>query len=320
MTVDEPDLTVRPTLFLLLGLVLAAVAAIVIVLQPPHHPAAGPPVLPSTTQSANPSVDPQSGLPVDPPSSVPSLPVGVQLPLPIRVAQANLRMGMPQRQFRADVREVLGDRPDFVTYNEVGLRQVGYLGPAGYQVFRTPGRYTGEAAVAWRSQKWRALARGTVMVSNRAGRLAWQRHPWGIRFANWVMVAARDGQRISVVSVHTAPLTRITRGILDPSLIRVGRLVRRLASYGPVIVAGDLNVAYASSHFPRALLARFGLTATYDLTGRSLPTGDHHGSTIDYVLVDRADRFAVTRQAIRRLHSDHNALVVDLLLMPAATH
>lgn len=282
--------------------VLTGIAALVVALQP-SRPIGSP--IPGTQAS------PDAGVAH---TGSPTVRVDTQRPLHIRVAQANLRMGLSRDKLLQDVDEVRAYAPDFVSYNEVGLRRTTVLQPKGYAVFRTPGRFTGEAAVAWRSARWTLLGRGTTMVSHRTGRLPWQRYPWGIRYASWVTVRARTGQRVSVVSVHTAPRTRITHDLLEPSIVRIGRLVRRLAARGPVIVAGDLNVPYSSARYPRSLLARFRLTSTYDLTGTALPTGNHHGATIDYVLISQAGRFAVTRQTVRHLNSDHNALVVDLVL------
>jgi endonuclease/exonuclease/phosphatase (EEP) superfamily protein YafD len=272
----------------------------------------GPLVAPTTSSTASTSPTP-TGPSLSPPSSASAAPQALGL----RVTQANLRIGMSRRDFRDDVRRVMAATPDFVTYNEVGLRRHRFLAPGRYRLFRDPGRYSGEAAVAWDSTRWAKVKAGTIMVSHRLGRLWWQRHLWGLRYANWVVVAnATTGQVVSLVSVHAAPSTQLTRNVLDPSVTRIGRLVRRLSHQGPVIVAGDFNVAYDSEAFPRRLLARFGLRSTFDLAGDSLPTGNHHGKTIDYVLVSPATRFSVTGQWVQHLHSDHNALTVDLLVTP----
>jgi len=261
------------------------------------------------------SFDGRTGRPVAGPTPTPPAVSQSSAPpaLGVRVTQANLKIGMSRRHFRADVRRVMKAAPDFVTYNEVALRRDRYLAPGRYRLFRNPGRYSGEAAVAWDSSRWARIDTGTIMVSHRLGRLWWQRHMWGLRYANWVSVAnTATGQIVSLVSVHTAPSTRVTRNVLEPSVTRIGRLVRRLSKLGPVIVAGDFNVAYDSKSYPRGLLARFGLCSSYDLTGTTLPTGNHHGKSIDYVMVSPPERFKVTAQRVQRLHSDHNALTVDL--------
>ena len=50
-------------------------------------------------------------------------------------------------------------------------------------------------------------------------------------------------------------------------------------------MAGDMNFHYGPLQYPRELLASYGFTSTYDVTGTHFPTGDHRGATIDYVFM-----------------------------------
>jgi hypothetical protein len=90
--------------------------------------------------------------------------------------------------------------------------------------------------------------------------------------------------------------------------------VGQLSANGPVLVGGDFNRHYKSSEYPRTLLDQARLNAVYDLSGRYAPTGDHRGATIDYVMVRPAEVFGVVSQRTRELHSDHDAVVVELSL------
>ena len=103
---------------------------------------------------------------------------------------------------------VLSNQPDFITYNEVPFRPDAILAPPGYALFRTPGQYTGETPVAWRTDSWTAINQGTTTVSYKKGQLPGQKVEWGIRYANWVTLQGIDGHVISVISAHLAPRQR----------------------------------------------------------------------------------------------------------------
>ena len=61
----------------------------------------------------------------------------------LTLVQANIYTGLSTTRFQADVREVLAQGPDFVTYNEVMFRQDSVLAPDGYGIYRSMrNRYT----------------------------------------------------------------------------------------------------------------------------------------------------------------------------------
>ena len=234
----------------------------------------------------------------------------------IRITQANMLAGDGLVKFNSDRDKVIGGNPDFITYNEVPQRQDDALAPPpGYTLFRTPGQYKGEAPVAWRTDRWTPIAQGTYMVSHRAGRLKWQHVDWGIRYANWVTLQDAYGRTISVVSTHVTPLISITEGLPESSVRRLGELAATLGEQGPVLMAGDFNFHYRSAQYPASLLAEGNLVPTYDTMGAFFPTGDHHGATIDYVLVHQdlaAPQLQVLDQFPTELYSDHDAVTADL--------
>ncbi|WP_082605805.1 endonuclease/exonuclease/phosphatase family protein [Nocardioides sp. Root190] len=232
---------------------------------------------------------------------------------PVQMVEANIKSGMTKSQTAADLAKVFLDRPDFVAFNEVAARADSVLAPKGYAIWRTPGRYTGANPVVWRTDRWNAVAQGTMYVSNQPGKTATQTTELGLRYANWVTLRSVDGcQRISVVSYHVAPKTTLTANLLLPSVKRLGALATSLAADGPVLLAGDLNRHYRSKEYPRSTLAAYGMTPTWDMTGTMLPTGDHQGATIDFIFVRNAAQFSVTKQVTRELNSDHDAVVANL--------
>jgi len=219
----------------------------------------------------------------------------VALPPPapgvVRITEANLLSGQPAPDFQSDVATVLSNQPDFIAYNEVPYRLDGFLAPPGYALWRTPGQYTGETPVAWRTDKWTAINQGTTTVSYKEGKLPGQKVEWGIRYANWVTLQGVDGHVISVISAHLAPESEITMGLQDVGVTNLGILANQLAASGPVLMAGDMNFHYGPLQYPRELLASYGFTSTYDVTGTHFPTGDHRGATIDYVFMKAASQF-----------------------------
>ena len=262
------------------------------------------------TTSASPTSSPTSTPTTDPEPTVDPEPV-----TSVEMVQANIKSGTALKKFKADLRKVFRTCPDFVTFNEVPMRQPQYLAPAGYEMFRTPGQYTGANPVVWRTDRWTPEARGTTMISNKQGYGKGQHVMWGVRYANWVTLRSVDGkQTVSVVAVHIAPKSPRTTKLLGPSIQRLGALVGQLSGSGPVLVGGDFNRHYKSSEYPRALLDAARLNAVYDLSGKFEPTGDHRGATIDYVMVRPAEAFTVLKQRTRELNSDHDAVVVELSL------
>jgi hypothetical protein len=82
-------------------------------------------------------------------------------------------------------------------------------------------------------------------------------------------------------------------------------------------MAGDMNFHYGPLQYPRELLAAYGFTSTYDVTGTHFPTGDHRGATIDYVFMKAASQFTVLGQYNQELNSDHDAVTADLAFTDA---
>lgn len=235
-----------------------------------------------------------------------------------QMVEANVKSGMTQAQTKADLAKVFADKPDFVALNEVAGRSDAMLAPTGYAIWRTPGRYTGANPVVWRTDRWNAMAQGTMYVSNVGGKLSTQTTELGIRYANWVTLKSADGcQTLSVVSYHVAPKTEPIGDLLIPSVDKLGGLANQLAADGPVLLAGDLNQHYRGRLYPRTQLTSYQMTPTWDMTGTMLPT--HSKATIDYIFVRNAAQFAVTRQVTRDLYSDHNAVVANLTLNPRIT-
>lgn len=279
---------------------------------PTAGPSASPTSSPTSSPTASPTVTP-SETPGETPSETPT--TDPEPVTSVEMVQANIKSGTEFKKFSSDLRKVFRTCPDFVTFNEVPMRQPQYLAPHGYAMFRTPGQYTGANPVVWRTDRWTAEARGTTMISNKQGYGKGQHVMWGVRYANWVTLRSWDGkQTVSVVAIHIAPKSARTTKLLGPSIKRLGALVGQLSSSGPVLVGGDFNRHYTSREYPRALLTEAGLNAVYDLSGRWEPTGDHFGNTIDYVMVRPAPVFSVLSQRTRELHSDHDAVVVELSL------
>ena len=223
--------------------------------------------------------------------------------------QANLYTGLTVPKFQADVAEVLALGSDFVTYNEVHGRNDEVLAPEGWDVYRDmTDRYTRETAVAWRSDRWTAVAQGSWMISDWRGVPPGKQVELGRRWANWVTLAGVDGRQVSVVSVHIAPLTKGMPDLLRPSVKRLGLLVGNLATRGQVFVGGDFNIHYPGAKYPRDLLGEAALIPTYDALGTYFPTGDHRGATIDYVMGRGNGQLVTDQQYPVELNSDHDAV------------
>lgn len=228
----------------------------------------------------------------------------------VTMVQANLKSGMPVPDFDADVSTIMAQHPDFVTYNEVYFRPSSVLAPAGYGIYRsTQIRNAMETPVVWRTDRWTAIDEGTFRISDYRKIPPHKHTELGYRFANWVTLRGTDGRVLSVVSVHIAPQTPGMPDLLDHSIQRLGVLVSELAPQGPVLVGGDFNVPYNGARYPRDLLTAAGLVPTYDTLGYSLPTGNYHGYTIDYIFDRGTDTLLADNQYAVSLNSDHNAVV-----------
>lgn len=241
----------------------------------------------------------------------------------VRITQANLKSGQALANFNADAATVLGEAPDFITYNEVPFRSDTTLAPPpGYALWRTPGQYQGETPVAWRADRWTMVAEGTTMLSNRKGRLPGQHVDWGVRYANWVTLQDAYARTISVVSAHLAPVIATTEGLQPIEVNRLGALTTTLGAAGPVLVGGDFNMSYLTSAYLRDLFTAYNLVPSYDALGAHFPTGDHYGATIDYLMLHQdlaAPQLAFTDQFATELNSDHNAVTADLTYVAPAT-
>ena len=243
----------------------------------------------------------------------------------LTVVQANIYSGLTVERFQADVRRVLDIRPDFITYNEVPLRNDLVLAPPsqGWAIHRShANRYQASTAVAWRTDRWRKTDAGTYRISNWRGKPPGRNIELGRRFANWVTLTSPDGRTLSVVAVHVAPLAKGMPDLRRPSVRRLGGLVELLSPRGPVLVGGDFNVHYKSSIYPRDLLDAAELVPTYDMLDSYFPTGDHQGATIDYVFGRVAGQTWAAAHRPVELRSDHDAVVADfswLVDAPAET-
>lgn len=231
----------------------------------------------------------------------------------LTMVHANILSQLSVERFRSDVREVLAERPDLVTYNEVPLRSDAVLAPAGYDIHRLKkNRYTAATAVAWREDRWSAVDQGTYRISDYREVPEGRNIKLGLRFANWVSLVSPDGRTVSVVAIHIAPPDDDMPDLLRSSVTRLGSLVETLAPHGPVLVGGDFNVHYRSGRYPRDLLDTAGLVPTFDTLGDYFPTGDHHGATIDYVFNRGADTLQAEQHRPVELYSDHDAVVTGL--------
>lgn len=230
----------------------------------------------------------------------------------VTMVQANIYSGLTVKSFQKDVRTVLDMTPDFITYNEVPLRNDLVMAPPaeGWAIHRShENRYKAATAVAWRTDRWTEVDAGTYRISNYRGKPAGRKIELGRRFANWVTLTSPDGRVLSVVSVHVAPLANGMPDLRRRSVKRLGGLVEELSPRGPVMVGGDFNVHYRSSIYPRDLLDAAGLVPTYDMLGTYFPTGDHQGATIDYVFSRTAGQLWSAEHMPVELRSDHDAVV-----------
>lgn len=230
----------------------------------------------------------------------------------VTLVHANIKTAMATGAFRADVQAVVGQKPDFVTYNEVPRRLDANLAPEGYALWRTPGQYEGATPVAWRTDTWSPINQGTRQISNYR-KIPPRRHTMlGLRYANWVTLQSTDGRLVSVVSVHVPPMVKGMPDLRRRTVAQIALLVGELKATGPVLVAGDFNVHYRSRAYPRDLLEAAGMVPTYDALGSYFPTGDHQGATIDYIFTTALDQMTVVEHHATELNSDHDAITGGL--------
>lgn len=235
----------------------------------------------------------------------------------VRVAHANILTSMPAQRHHADLDAVVRQRPDVVSLNEVGRRSMAQLQRPGYQTFRSSGTGDG-TAVMWRADRWQMADRGRVqLVAD--GPQRWDRD----RGATWVTLEERGAAGsgvISVVSVHHminpakfGPDRPLRQQLYRAGMARLRQVVDRLASVGPVFVAGDFNSQYVADDpwGPRRMLATVALRPTFDDLGKQA-THDG-GGTIDYIFYQPSAGTAL-RQTVHDLHSDHHLLIADIEL------
>ena len=230
----------------------------------------------------------------------------------VTMIQANIYSGLTVPKFQADVKKVLDLAPDFITYNEVPLRNDLVMAPPsrGYAIHRNMrNRYTASTAVAWRTDRWTKIASGTERISNWRGKPPGRNIELGRRFANWVRLQSPDGRVVSVVAVHVAPLVNGMPDLRRRSVVRIGELVDRLSPAGPVLVGGDFNIHYRASIYPRTILTEAGMVPTYDMLKSWFPTGDHRGATIDYLFNRTQDQMWAAGHRAMELNSDHDAVI-----------
>lgn len=224
--------------------------------------------------------------------------------LDLTVAHANITSRQSTAAFAADLSRVLAAQPDLVTLNEA-VRPDEMLARTGYDHHRGyDSRWAMETTVMWSEERFDALSTGTRYLHRRPG-------TWGTRAVNWVVLQDRGtGQVLSLVSAHPSPEGPSSRGLLPVYMGGLATLVDELSLQGPVFVGGDLNAHYTSSRFPRAGLSAAGLTPTYDVWGMPTGgTGDHGGSTIDYLLFQPEAGVESTAQWKLELASDHDAVL-----------
>ena len=238
---------------------------------------------------------------------------GAATSTPLRIVQANINKDMGRKKFLSDVSTVMAEQPDIITYNEVHGRPDNDLTPNGYALFRTPGPRKGWAPVAWDTRTWSPVAQGTVKVSKRSPKF--DSGMRGVRFANWVTLRNAQKQQVSVISVHIAPNDKKsgTDQLLLPSLRKLKRLAQGLSDRGPVIIGGDFNMGYRSSRYQPGVLAKAGLSSTFDLLGTHFQT-HRRGGIIDYVFLGPDPELQVRAHRPVDLRSDHSAVVADLQL------
>ena len=241
----------------------------------------------------------------------------------VTLVHANILSQLSVERFQADVRTVLGKKPDLITYNEVPLRQDSVIAPNGYDLQRTKeSRYTAATAVAWRTDRWTEVDSGTFRISNYRKVPRGRNIRLGLRFANWVTLRSPEGQQLSVVAAHVPPLARDMPDLLRPSVRRIGELVDQLAPSGPVLVGGDFNVHYTSGRYPRDLFDAAHMVPTYDTLGGYFPTGDHRGATIDYIFNRGEGILGADQHSKFELNSDHDGVMAGFSWKvdpPAAT-
>lgn len=231
----------------------------------------------------------------------------------VTIVQANLRSPQPDAGFQADAREIQALEPDFITYNEVAFRSNAFLAPEGYAMWRTPGHYTGANPVAWRTDRWRVVAKGTRQMSSWDEKPPGRQTLLGMRFANWVTLRSTvDARTLSVVSMHAAPKVRGMPDLRRPAVRNLGTLVGELAPRGPVLVGGDFNVGARSADYPADLLGAAELESTFERLRTWFATGDHGGYTIDFVFVRDEDQIEADVHFPVELNSDHDAVVAGL--------
>ncbi|MFJ2758771.1 peptidoglycan DD-metalloendopeptidase family protein [Nocardioides sp. NPDC087217] len=189
--------------------------------------------------------------------------------------------------FDRDLAQVVRDRPDFVTLNEVYSRSRVQLEPVGYASWHPAGgpRDQRDTAVLWRKEAWRVVDRGVVLMHERPVK-------WGTRYVTWVTLRpVSGGARVSVIAAHASPGGAGREGLYGEFRTRLVALTKQLRVAGPVLVGGDLNVGYprlagdARTQFEE-VYAGVGARTTYSVLGQ--PAGgwvtDKGGGTIDYIL------------------------------------
>jgi endonuclease/exonuclease/phosphatase family metal-dependent hydrolase len=193
-------------------------------------------------------------------------PVGGPVRGSITMAQANIPRRSGLDGVRASMPRVLSTNPDFVSLNEASgwsLAQI-EAAAAGYGAFRVKD-HTGDNnsmgnVVLWKRDTWSRANGGRVtIVENDQGFYRGKPVTWD-RFATWVILERDDGAVVSVISTHhminprkyprqhgNPPLTRPQQYGAGMDILL--QLRDSLATYGPVLIGGDMNT-HASADFP----------------------------------------------------------------------
>jgi len=226
-----------------------------------------------------------------------------------RVITANLQANLSTRQTLADLRKILDDEPDVIGFQEIGglfraAAMRALLARRGYAfVRRTHRADQGAAPLAYRRRSYKRLLARTWPLSpaTKVGQAGAGPATLRAKYATYALLENRATGEVEFFAVaHLAPSVYLpVRDELHAEQIR--RLVLLLVRYRKVdarYLLGDMNTTdLAGRLLP---LTDAGLKA-----GRPVATEGHRA--IDWIFSDREG----TRQAIRGLNTDHDALRGD---------
>lgn len=254
----------------------------------------------------------------------------------VSVVQANLPTKAGYRNTGpGGMRTIVASDPDFITMNERYAASVRSLtsAVAGYSAYRdnshdplNAGGGATENVVAWNATRWKDVGHGRERLITRGKEnRARGRVQVRSRYATWVVLQSttNSAEQIVVVAIHMPVNPRIThqaasygRGMDtlislmtegDPDGAR-GTRTGPLDSYGPVIVAGDVNY-HDSQHQP------WGATSKMRAVGYGFVTS---GEGIDDVFYPLQARVVSVRGIRAGRASDHPTFTLARLAMNGA--